>query len=53
MEENRFFDLVRTGQAAAVLGPLGFKSGKNEIFPTPATQIQVNTGLSQTPGYTY
>lgn len=53
MEENRFFDLVRTGQAQAVLGPLGFKTGKNEVFPTPATQIQVNTGLSQTPGYTY
>lgn len=53
MEENRLFDLIRTGQAATVLGPLGFKTGKNEVFPIPATQLQVNTGLYQTTGYTY
>lgn len=53
MEENRLFDLIRTGQAASVLGPLGFKTGKNEVFPIPATQVQVNTGLPQTEGYTY
>ena len=53
MEENRFFDLVRTGKAAAVLGPLGFISGKNEHFPIPSSQRQLNTQLPASPGYTY
>ena len=53
LEENRFFDLVRWGKAAAVLGPLGFTAGKNEVFPIPATQIQLNPNLPKTPGYTY
>ena len=53
MEDDRFFDLVRTGKAAAVLASKGFKVNKNEVFPTPANQIQVNTGLEKTPGYTY
>ena len=53
MEDDRFFDLVRTGQAATVLASKGFKTGKNEVFPTPSNQIQVNSGLVKTPGYTY
>lgn len=53
MEDDRFFDLVRTGQAATVLASKGFKAGKNELFPTPSNQIQVNSGLVKTPGYTY
>ena len=53
MEDDRFFDLVRTGQAASVLASKGFKVNKNEVFPTPSNQIQVNTGLVKTPGYTY
>ncbi len=53
LEENRFFDLVRWGKAAEVLGPLGFKSGKNELFPIPAPQRELNPNLPQTPGYTY
>ena len=53
MEDDRFFDLVRTGQAAAVLASKGFKAGVNEVFPTPSNQIQINTGLVKTPGYTY
>jgi len=53
MEDDRFFDLVRTGQAATVLASKGFKAGKNEVFPTPANQKQVNAGLTNTPGYTY
>lgn len=52
MEENRFFDLVRTGRATAVLSSLGYTS-KNAIFPTPAAQIKVNGALNQTPGYQY
>lgn len=53
MEENRFFDLVRTGKAAQVLGPKGFKAGKNELFPIPSAERQLNPNLPQTPGYTY
>ncbi len=53
LEENRFFDLVRWGKAAAVLGPLGFTPGKNEVFPIPSTQRQLNPKLPATPGYTY
>ena len=53
LEENRFFDLVRWGKAPEVLGPLGFKAGKNELFPIPSAQRQLNTNLPATPGYTY
>ena len=53
LEENRFFDLVRWGKAAEVLGPLGFKAGKNELFPIPSAQRQLNPNLPATPGYVY
>jgi hypothetical protein len=53
LEENRFFDLVRWGKAAEVLGPLGFTAGKNELFPIPSTQRQLNPNLPQTTGYSY
>lgn len=49
MEGDRFFDLVRTGQAATVLGP-NFKTGKHELFPIPDQEIKVS-GLTQNPGY--
>ena len=49
MEGDRFFDLVRTGRAPAVLGS-AFKAGKNELFPIPQTEIDI-TGLTQNPGY--
>ena len=51
MEEDRFFDLVRTGQAASVLAPNGFMAGKNELLPIPANQRQLNPNLVQNPGY--
>ena len=51
MEEDRFFDLIRTGQAAGVLSSLGFVSGKNDVFPIPANQRQLNPNLVQNPGY--
>ncbi|MEP6712723.1 MAG: RagB/SusD family nutrient uptake outer membrane protein [Ferruginibacter sp.] len=52
MEADRFFDLVRTGRAASVLGGLGFKIGKNELFPIPQTQRDLSNGrLSQNPLY--
>ena len=53
LEENRFFDLVRWGKAAEVLGPLGFKTGKNELFPIPSAQRQLNPNLPASQGYTY
>lgn len=52
MEGHRFFDLVRTGRAAAELGPLGFKVGVNEIQPIPQFEITKSNGVySQNPGY--
>ena len=48
MEGERFFDLVRTGQAASVIK--GFVAGKNELFPIPQQEITV-AGLTQNPGY--
>ena len=52
MEGDRFFDLVRQGRAAQVLGPLGFQSPKNNVFPIPQQQIDISGGtLTQNPGY--
>ena len=53
MEESRFFDLVRTGRAPSVLGPRGFKAGRNGVFPVPSAQIQLNNNLERTAGYSY
>ena len=53
LEENRFFDLVRWGKAAEVLGPLGFKAGKHEHFPIPSSQRQLNPNLPASAGYSY
>ena len=49
-EGHRFFDLVRWGNAATVLGSRGFKAGKNEIFPIPSGELQ-GTKLIQNPNY--
>ena len=49
-EGHRWYDLVRTGRAAAVLGPLGFTTGKNELLPIPLTELS-NTKMVQNPGY--
>jgi starch-binding outer membrane protein, SusD/RagB family len=52
LEGDRFWDLVRTGNAVAVLGPLGFQSGKNELLPIPQSEIDLSEGsLTQNPGY--
>lgn len=51
MEQDRFFDLVRSGRAADVLGGLGFITGKHEVYPIPAAQIQLNPNLTQNSGY--
>ncbi|MDC1355264.1 RagB/SusD family nutrient uptake outer membrane protein [Flavobacteriaceae bacterium] len=41
-EGHRFFDLVRTGQAASEID--GFVAGRNEIFPIPIEEIQFSNG---------
>ncbi len=48
MEGDRFFDLVRTGQAAAKITV--FVAGKNEVFPIPQQEIDIS-GLTQNEGY--
>ncbi len=48
MEGHRFFDLVRTGEAAATIP--GFIAGKHEVFPIPQTEIDIS-GLTQNAGY--
>jgi hypothetical protein len=49
-EGHRWFDLVRTGQAAAVLGFKGFTANKNEVLPIPLQELN-NTKLVQNQGY--
>lgn len=52
LEGHRFWDLVRTRKAEAVLGPLGFVKGKHELFPIPQTEIDLSQGaLEQNPGW--
>jgi len=48
MEGHRFFDLVRTGQAATKIS--GFETGKHEVFPIPQQEIDIS-GLTQNPKY--
>ncbi|WP_264509416.1 RagB/SusD family nutrient uptake outer membrane protein [Flavobacterium sp. N1719] len=53
-EHDRFFDLVRTGQAQAAFALDGktFVVGKHELFPIPQKFINESAGLSsQNPGY--
>lgn len=53
-EHDRFFDLVRTGQAKAAFAVDGktFIEGKHELFPIPASFIKQAGGLSdQNPNY--
>ena len=52
MEGWRFWDLVRTGKAATVLGPLGFVAGKHELLPIPQSEIDISQGtLIQNPNW--
>ena len=54
-EHDRWFDLVRTGQAATAMAADGgkvFKVGTHEVFPLPQDFITEAGGLSaQNPGY--
>jgi hypothetical protein len=54
LEHDRYWDLVRTGRAAAVMMAAGkpFVSNKDELLPIPAVQIALsNNRLKQNPGY--
>jgi hypothetical protein len=52
LEGERFWDLVRTGKAAEVLGPLGFIPGKHELLPIHQSEIDISQGsLTQNPNY--
>lgn len=54
MEHDRWFDLVRTGQAPAAMAANGktFTVGVNEVFPIPQEQITASGGtLTQNNGY--
>jgi len=48
MEGERFFDLVRTGQAVTKI--TGFVANKNEVFPIPQNEVLIS-GLTQNAGY--
>lgn len=52
LEGHRFWDLVRTGKAQEVLGPLGFETGKHELMPIPQNEIDLSQGtLKQNPNW--
>ena len=43
---------MRTGNAPTVLGPLGFVTGKHELFPIPQTEIDLTQKrLDQNPNW--
>ncbi|MBF2709628.1 RagB/SusD family nutrient uptake outer membrane protein [Flavobacterium soyangense] len=51
MENERFYDLVRWGDASSFLGGLGYQN-KNEFLPIPQTAIDKSGGvLVQNPNY--
>ncbi len=50
-EGHRWFDLIRTGRATTLLGPLGMQT-HHALFPIPDSQIEINPALmTQNPGY--
>jgi hypothetical protein len=51
-EGHRFFDLVRTGKAAEVLGAKGYQHPKHQWLPIPQTELDAAQGaLIQNPNY--
>lgn len=50
MEGQRYWDLIRWGDAPSVLSHLGFKEGVHEYFPIPESEIG-KTSLVQNNGY--
>lgn len=50
MEFERFFDLVRWGDASSVLGSLGYQP-RNKYYPIPSGALNDNPKLVQNPDY--
>ncbi|WP_413533989.1 RagB/SusD family nutrient uptake outer membrane protein [Empedobacter brevis] len=52
-EHDRWFDLVRTGQAKEMMAKNGktFITGKHELFPIPNGQIIQTPSMTQNPGW--
>ncbi|MFD1017433.1 RagB/SusD family nutrient uptake outer membrane protein [Winogradskyella rapida] len=50
MEGDRFFDLVRTGQANSILSSRGYNPATNGLFPIPQREIDISN-LTQNDGY--
>lgn len=48
MEYERFFDLVRWGDAVSVLGGSGYQN-KHRFYPIPASALNSNPNLTQNP----
>ena len=53
MEHDRWYDLLRTGQAASALSADGktFEAGKHELFPIPNDQLIQTPEMTQNPGW--
>jgi len=45
LEGHRFWDLVRTGKASAVLGSLGFIQDKHELLPIPQSETDLTQNV--------
>ena len=50
-EGQRFFDLRRWGMLEEVLGPYGYNSATNGLFPIPQGERELNVNLEQNSGY--
>ncbi|MBA5629597.1 RagB/SusD family nutrient uptake outer membrane protein [Moheibacter lacus] len=52
-EHDRWFDLVRTGQAESAMAADGktFVVGKHELFPIPNSQLIQTPAMTQNPGW--
>lgn len=52
-EHDRWFDLNRTGQAAAAMTANGkvYVTGKHELFPIPNNQLIQTPSMTQNPGF--
>lgn len=51
-EGHRWFDLVRTGRAAAALADRGYVEGKHDALPIPQSELEFDdTKLVQDPAY--
>ena len=51
-EQDRYWDLLRTGRAASVLSGYGFQAGKHEWYPIPQAEVDLSGGqLEQNPGW--